>query len=141
MLVNLEVTRSLSVELTRDALEGLQSGSDPSDLFAEHSELCTQEAKGVIYDLCAAIDVHRFADRSGGIELRLRCRDGLLEFTIPGIAAPVLATPARVHSPRSAASAEAKQQLECPPVTPSTLRPGPEHALTTRGPSKRKRSR
>ena len=69
------------------------------------------------------------------------CRDGLLEFTIPGIAAPVLATPARVHSPRAAASAEAKQQLECPPVTPSTLRPGPEHALTTRGPSKRKRSR
>ena len=112
MLVNLEVTRSLSVELTRDALEGLQSGSDPSDLFAEHLELCTQEAKGVIYDLCAAIDVHRFADRSGGIELRLRCRDGLLEFTIPGIAAPVLATPARVHSPRAAASAEAKQQLE-----------------------------
>ena len=34
MPVNLEVTRSLSVELTRDALEGLQSGSDPSDLFA-----------------------------------------------------------------------------------------------------------
>ena len=43
-----------------------------------------------------------------------------------------------IHNPLVA---EAKQQLECPPVTPSTLRPGPEHALTTRGPSKRKRSR
>ena len=64
------------------------------------TELCTQEAKGVIYDLCAAIDVHRFADRSGGIELRLRCRDGLLEFTIPGIAARC-STGARVHSPRA----------------------------------------
>ena len=94
--------RSLSVDLTRDALEGLRDGSDPADLFVEHSEL--RNSRRLIYDLCSAIDVHRFAHRSAGTELRLVCRDGLLKFTIPALepcgettTVPALASPALVH--------------------------------------------